>query len=108
MEELQLTEHMSEKIENTYKFPRNGKRKLREVQWKPNQQAFEDVVPVPSYLELLRVELCQEVPLLVVELDNYFVPQMQTITTRELVTISMVLYKFKEDNEWVGTKYYKK
>ena len=43
-----------------------------------------------------------------VELDNYFVPQMQTITTRELVTISMVLYKFKEDKDWVETKHYKK
>ena len=40
---------------------------------RPNQQAYEEVVPVSSYLSRLRVlrlELCQEVPLLVVELDK--------------------------------------
>ena len=38
---------------------------------------------------------------------TYLVPQMQTITTRELV-IGMVLYKFKEDKEWVETRHCKK
>ena len=58
------------KIENTYKFPRNGKRSSKK---RPNQQAYEEVVPVSSYLSRLRVlrlELCQEVPLLVVELGD--------------------------------------
>ena len=53
-----------------------------------NQQGYEDVLPASIEIS---VELCQEVPLLVVELSTYFVPQMQTITTRELVTTSMVL-----------------
>ena len=38
-----------------------------------HQQASVDVVPTSEFTET-------EVPLLVVELDNYFVPQMQIIT----------------------------
>ena len=53
---------------------------------RPNQQAYEEVVPVSSYLSRLRVlrlELCQEVPLLVVELGNLLVPQLQIISSRQ-------------------------
>ena len=67
---------------------------LGEVQRRPNQQTFEDVVSASSYLGLLSVELCQEVPLLVVELGNLLVPQLQIITQQSLCFVNTLLESY--------------
>ena len=61
-------------------------------------------MPVPSYLELLRVELCQEVPLLVVELDKLLGSPVADHRHKQVGSVQVV----EEDKEWVETRDYNK
>ena len=86
---------------------------LAEQTWRKfietHQQAFVDIVPASEFTAAKLFEFGAAKKFLYLWLNwaTYLIPQLQTITTRELVT-TMVLYKFKEDKEWVGTKYYMK